>query len=46
MMDFLNLKGSENVTQNIDQVIVYGFFSNMVFVVFSLYKQSLKLRQK
>ena len=34
MMDFLGRKGSENVTTKFDNVVLYGFLSNMLFVLF------------
>ena len=34
MMNFLAKKGSENVTSKFDSVILYGFISNTLFVLF------------
>lgn len=34
MMNFLGKKGSENVTNKFDNVILFGFISNTLFVLF------------
>ena len=34
MMTFLQRKGAENVTNKFNNVILYGFISNMLYVLF------------
>ena len=38
MVNFLDKKGSENVSAKFDSVIFYGFVSNFLFVLFQIYK--------
>mmetsp|Transcript_16757 Transcript_16757/g.25823 ORF Transcript_16757/g.25823 Transcript_16757/m.25823 type:complete len:89 (+) Transcript_16757:166-432(+) len=37
-MDFLGKPGSENVTKKFDKIIMFGFISNLIFILFQLYK--------
>jgi hypothetical protein len=46
MMQFLSRKGSENVSKKFDAVILYGFFSNFIFIFFQIYKMGLNYKQK
>lgn len=46
MVDFLDQIGTENVTNRFDTVIMYGFISNLVFLVFQIYKMGLSRRRK
>ena len=34
MVNFLGRKGSENITKKFDFVILFGFISNLIFVLF------------
>ena len=38
MVDFLQRAGSENVTNKFDRVILYGFVSNCIFLLWQVYK--------
>ncbi len=46
MMAFLKTKGSENVSNKFDSVILYGFFSNFIFIFFQIYKMGLNYKKK
>lgn len=46
MVDFLSRKGSVNVTENFDNVILYGFVSNLIFVLFSMFKNDLNFKDR
>ena len=46
MADFLAKKGSENVTSKFDSVIMYGFVSNMIFLLWQVYKMGMSMAEK
>ena len=46
MVNFLAKKGSENVTSKFDSVILFGFISNTLFVLFQIYKMGQNMRKK
>ena len=46
MVNFLTGKGTENVSSKFDSVILYGFISNMLFVLFQMYKMQQNMSKK
>ena len=46
MADFLARKGSENVTNKFDSVILYGFYSNIIFLLWQVYKMGMSMSDK
>ena len=46
MVNYMKLAGAENVTSKFDTVIRYGFFSNLIFLIFQIWKMSVNQRLK
>ena len=46
MMAFLAVNGNENVTSKFDTIIQYGFISNLIFIMFQIYKMSKAPKEK
>ena len=40
MVDYWNMPGHENVTKKFESIILYGFISHLIFIMFQIYKMS------
>ena len=41
MVEFLELPGAENVTEKFDMIIRFGFISNVIYLLFQIFKMGL-----
>ena len=46
MVDFLEQPGAENVTEKFDMIIRFGLISNMIYLLFNIFKMGLTRRGK
>ena len=45
-MNFLEQAGAENVTEKFDMIIRFGFISNLIYLLFQIFKMGLTRRGK